>query len=538
MVQAGKPMRLLADMPLGRKLLGGFSIVLLLLLGLSAAAYWTTAGNVQASTSVEHTLQVIALAEATQGDLVDMETGYRGFLLTGQEQFLEPYTAGLASYPERLRQLEELTADNPVQVARWRTIDKLTQQWTQEFTEPRIQLRRQVPDGAQPSPELVALVSEGGGRSQFAAIRQVFDQAIATEQGLLAMRLDQAEAANERLFATLLIGTAVALLVGVSAALLLTRDITGAVDRLAAAATAVAAGDLTRRVRLDRRDEVGQAAEAFDHMTDRLQVTIVELENSSAELVRKQVELERSNRELQDFASVASHDLQEPLRKVRAFGDRLSAKYGPELTDQGRDYLGRMQDAAARMQALINDLLTFSRVATRAQPFVPVDLNSLVRQVVSDLEVRIQQSDATLEIEPLPTIDADPLQMRQLFQNLLANALKFQQPDVPPTVRVYAQDAGETDVQVCVQDDGIGFDEKYLDRIFTIFQRLHGRVDYEGTGVGLAVCRKIVERHSGTITAHSAPGEGATFIVTLPRSQPEPIEVTTGLAEHELEEVA
>ena len=324
-------MRLLADAPLGRKLLGGFSLVLLLLLALSAVAYWTTEGNVQASTSVEHTLQVIALAEATQGDLVDMETGYRGFLLTGQEQFLDPYTAGLAAYPDRLRQLEELTADNPVQLARWRTVDDLTQQWTQQYTEPRIQLRRQVPAGAQPSPELVELVSGGGGRDQFTAIRQVFDQAIASEQSLLATRLDQAEAANQRLFATLLIGTAVALLVGVSAALLLTRDITGAVDRLAAAAGAVAGGDLTRRVRLDRRDEVGQAADAFDHMTDRLQASIVDLENSSAELVRKQVELERSNRELQDFASVASHDLQEPLRKIRAFGDRLSAKYGPEL---------------------------------------------------------------------------------------------------------------------------------------------------------------------------------------------------------------
>ena len=169
---------------------------------------------------------------------------------------------------------------------------------------------------------------------------------------------------------------------------------------------------------------------------------------------------------------------------------------------------------------------------------MPVDLNTLVQQVVSDLEVRIQQNGATLEIGPLPVVDADPLQMRQLFQNLLANALKFQQPGVPPTVRVYAQDVGESDVEVCVQDEGIGFDEKYLDRIFTIFQRLHGRVDYEGTGVGLAVCRKIVERHGGTITARSAPGEGATFIVTLPRSQPEALEVTAGLAEHELEEVA
>jgi len=334
-------MRLIADVPVGRKLLAGFGLVLLLLLGLSGVAYWTTRGNDEASASVAHTLQVIALAEETEGDLVDMETGYRGFLLTGQEQFLDPYTAGLASYPDRLRQLEELTADNPPQVARWQNIADLTQQWTQQITEPRIALRRQMPAGALPSAELVDLVGAGGGRDQFTAIRQVFDQAIAAEQGLLATRLDDAQAANQRLFATLLVGTAFALLVGVSAALLLTRDITEAVERVAAAAMAVAGGDLKRRIRLDRHDEVGQAADAIDEMADRLQATIIDLENSSAELLRKQVELERSNRELQDFASVASHDLQEPLRKVRAFGDRLSAKYGSELTDQGRDYLAR-----------------------------------------------------------------------------------------------------------------------------------------------------------------------------------------------------
>ncbi len=522
-------MRLLADLPLGRKLLGGFSLVLLLLLGLSAAAYVTTEGNVQASASVEHTLQVIALAEATEGDMVDMETGYRGFLLTGQEQFLDPYSAGMASYPDRLTQLEQLTADNPPQVARWQNIDNLTQQWTQQITEPRIALRRQVAPGAQPSPELVSLVSAGEGRDQFTAIRQIFDEAISTEQGLLATRLNDAEAANQRLVTTLLIGTAAALVVGVLAALLLTRDITAAVGHLADAAAAVAGGDLKRRIRLHRRDEVGRAARAFDDMANQLEVTIGDLEMSSAELMRKQVELERSNRELQDFASVASHDLQEPLRKVRAFGDRLSAKSGADLTDQGRDYLARMQDAAARMQTLINDLLTFSRVTTRAQPLVPVDLNQVVAQVVSDLEVRIQQSDATLDIDALPTIDGDQVQLGQLFQNLLSNALKFQRPDVTPVVRIYAEDLDETNVQLFVQDNGIGFDEKYLDRIFTIFQRLHGRVEYEGTGVGLAVCRKIVERHGGTISARSAPGEGATFLVTLPRSHPEVLGIRSSL---------
>jgi PAS domain S-box-containing protein len=227
--------------------------------------------------------------------------------------------------------------------------------------------------------------------------------------------------------------------------------------------------------------------------------------------------LQASNRELEDFASVASHDLQEPLRKIQAFGDRLEQTSGHALGEQGRDYLARMLKAAGRMQRLIGDLLQFARVTTKAQPFVPVDLNGVLADVLSDLESRIEQSRGQVEPGPLPLLDADPTQMRQLLQNLVANALKFHKPGVPPRVRVYTEtDPREGMCRVCVADNGIGFDEKYLDRIFNVFQRLHGRQEYEGTGIGLAVCRKIAERHGGSITARSRPGEGAVFVVTLP----------------------
>ncbi len=230
--------------------------------------------------------------------------------------------------------------------------------------------------------------------------------------------------------------------------------------------------------------------------------------------------LEQSNRELQDFAYIASHDLQEPLRKVQAFGDRLDRKYGEPLGDEGRDYLSRMRGAASRMQTLINDLLSFSRVATKSLPLELTDLDKICSEVVSDLEVRIEEKKATVEIIDLPKIEADPMQMQQLFQNLIANALKFQRQDVPPIVKVYQYPIDETEskdfCKIAVEDNGIGFDEKYLDRIFTVFQRLHGRSEYEGSGVGLAVCRKIVERHNGQITAKSSENKGTTFIVTLP----------------------
>ena len=242
-------------------------------------------------------------------------------------------------------------------------------------------------------------------------------------------------------------------------------------------------------------------------------------------------QLERSNAELRDFASVASHDLQEPLRKIRAFADRLRLKCAAALDKQGLDYLERMQNAAGRMQTLIQDLLTLSYVTSRAQPFAQVDLGEAIQGVLSDLEVRIEQDQAKIEVGAMPTIDADPVQMRQLFQNLLSNALKFHKPGHPPEVTVSAKvlpapepqtaaaGSGEEICQIVVADNGIGFEVQYVEQVFTLFQRLHSRQEYEGTGIGLAVCRKIAHRHGGSIVAKSEKGQGATFIVKLPVKQ-------------------
>jgi len=241
--------------------------------------------------------------------------------------------------------------------------------------------------------------------------------------------------------------------------------------------------------------------------------------------------LEQSNRELQEFAYVASHDLQEPLRKIEAFGDRLSTRYGETLPDDGKMFIDRMQNAASRMRLLINDLLAYSRVATKVNPSKMVDLNQVLDGVLSDLQIRIDELNAEVTSKDLPSIEADSTQIRMLLQNLISNALKFQKPDTKPIVRIECQviepNIGQNDgemVRLKVIDNGIGFDNAYKETMFKIFQRLHGRLEYEGTGVGLATVRKIVERHGGKLDADGRLNEGATFIIDLPVKQPKNVE--------------
>jgi two-component system, LuxR family, sensor kinase FixL len=267
------------------------------------------------------------------------------------------------------------------------------------------------------------------------------------------------------------------------------------------------------------RDAAGRATGLRTFLLD-----ITQRKRAEQTLSEQADKLSRSNSELEQFAYVASHDLQEPLRKIQAFGDRLKSKYDAAIGPDGLDYLARMQNAAARMQVLIQDLLSLSRVASNAKPFAQVDLGDVVRVVISDLEVRAQERNGRVEAGALPVVFGDRGQLAQLFQNLIGNGLKFQKPGESPVVKVNSEavrpDAAGAAWRITVEDNGIGFDEKYRDRIFQIFQRLHGRAEYEGTGIGLAICRKIVERHGGVIAAHSSPGAGAKFVITLPQQEP------------------
>jgi len=287
---------------------------------------------------------------------------------------------------------------------------------------------------------------------------------------------------------------------------------------------------------LRMRNEVGDLANAFRKMVFRIQQSKTELEASVqglsesnrlldqevaigkinvAQLEKRESELKESNQELEQFAYIASHDLQEPLRKIQAFGDML--KNEADLNADTQNYLDRMQSASSRMSQLINDLLTYSRVNSKGGAFVSVDLQEIIQDAQDTLEIRIRDTDANITVDPLPVVDADPMQMRQLFQNLLGNALKYTREGVQPDIRIsMRQPNGDDEYYVIViEDNGIGFKPEQSERIFEMFQRLHSRSAYKGTGVGLAVCRRIVVRHGGKITASGEEGVGARFTVYL-----------------------
>lgn len=290
----------------------------------------------------------------------------------------------------------------------------------------------------------------------------------------------------------------------------------------------LAAGDLQARSGVSsHQGELGNLAQAVDQLGQALLENEIQRSQAEEAIRAYAADLELTNRELQDFNSLASHDLQEPVRKLQVYSSLLLRRYQGELDEEAQRYLHSLNNGAGRMQRLVQDLQHYSQILTRAQPFQALGLDQVLRDVLEDLEARIAETGAQIQVDPLPQIEGDALQMHRLFLNLLQNALKFHRPGVAPQVHVYANlpaggaQSANGKVEIHVADHGIGFDEKYLERIFQPFESLHKTGEYPGTGMGLAICRKIVERHGGTITARSRPGESADFIVSLPLRQSE-----------------
>lgn len=439
---------------------------------------------------INNTLQTINLIKDLNKELAAAESSQRGYLLTEDPDYLQPYHQTLVVVDDLLMRLGESTMELPQQKIRFESL--------------YIYVRKKISE----MQRIVALTDRDKIR---AAIREV-----KTDEGIELMRAisqllaemeneefillkkNKAFAAENREFIlmALLLANGIGLILSLGVFFTVYRNS----NKVAELNSALAAANT------ELEEKVGVRTQA---------------------LLQYSEELQRSNRELEEFAFVASHDLQEPLRKIRAFGDRLQQKFSPQLGEIGSDYVARMQAASERMSALIDDLLSFSRVTTKQRPFVLVDLNEVMHRVLDDLDYAIEDTNAQVHIDPLPAIDADPSQIAQVFMNLIANSLKFHLSNARPVVTVTSEInvvspvVDDHRVWCCLRfaDQGIGFETQYAERVFSLFQRLHGRDEYSGTGIGLALCRKIIERHGGTITAQSEPGEGAVFTIYLPMTQ-------------------
>lgn len=505
-----------------KSLLLGFLMVIVAIVANSALTYLNLQRMHKNALAVAKQHEVLEELRLLLTILIDAETGQRGYLITEDASFLAPYESASLALEDKLAVVKKLMAIEPQRRAAFTTL--------QDAIKERMQLLRRSLDlqKSEGRDAVAEVILQGDGKRAMDKVRSQIAQMEVVERADLNRRNRESLTSYWLALATGLVTAALGLGLAVGSYWLVARDIEK--RQLLSEALQKSKERLEERVQA-RTMEIEASNKAL-----REEVTVRTTAEKAAMLAAQ--ELQRSNRELEQFASVASHDLQEPLRKIQAFGDRLQLHCQAQLGEKGTDYLQRILSSAGRMRRLIDDLLTYSRVSSKAQPFSAVDLNEIAEEVAGDLEGRLQDVGGKLEIGKLPHIEADPTQMRQLLQNLLGNALKFHRKDVPPVVQVSAQNIpapattastgnGDgnrtpTHCEITVQDNGIGFEQEYVDRIFELFQRLHGRDEYQGTGMGLAICRKIVERHSGSISAFSAPGEGSRFVFRLPIQQHSP----------------
>jgi signal transduction histidine kinase len=444
--------------------------------------------------------QAISAGNKLEKLAIDLETGVRGYVASGAKPvFLQPYTAARQAYPAQARELDSLVHDNPTAVKSATGIQSAIDDYVNLYSIPMISLARDRIDVAR------SVIVNGTGPTRIEAIRRQFQQLFNNERVLADKRTKQA---SSRANTAVWIGIG-GLVLGLGAvlvlALYLSRSVVRPVRDVAEGAERVARGDLSARAPDQRGDELGDLGRAFNTMA-------TSLEHSRDEVVARTAELERSNAELDQFAAVTSHDLKEPLQTVTVFAGLLDRDYRDRLDDSGKTFLDSILAGTDRMRTLIRDLLEYSRVGHGELQREPVPADELLDRARENLAAAIAQKGATLTSDPLPTVHADAKQLCQVFQNLLSNALKFSDDDIPE-VHVSAS-LFPSEWRFSVRDNGIGIDPRHAERIFQPFARLGAAK--EGTGIGLAICQKIVEHHGGKIWVEGRPGAGSVFHFTIP----------------------
>ncbi len=459
-----------------------------------------------------------AQAYRLQGALVDQETGVRGYGLTGDARFLQPYTAGRAVERAAAAQLRALISGKKPLAAGLARIERAAQAWRTGYAVPSIARARQ---GALSGTSLAQLDRGKNAFDRLRALSAAQNARLAADAVTDRAALGGSRVLQNWVYVSILV---VFLLATAALTIILDRAVIRPLHRLRAASNEVAAGEYSHQIRPSGPADLRAVSGAVEGMRSEL-VTALDSSRAAQDIAARQAadldaqaaELLRSNAELEQFAYVASHDLQEPLRKVASFCQLLEKRYSDKLDERGLKYIEFAVDGAKRMQVLINDLLTFSRVGRASEVPVAVPLDQPLDAAVKALSAAVDETGAVIERPgPLPEVMGDPTLLGMLWQNLIGNAIKFRAADRAPVIRITADEQPDGGWQIGVADNGIGVPPEFAEKIFIIFQRLHGRDAYPGTGIGLALCKRIVEQHDGEMFLDTSYSGGTRIYFTVP----------------------
>ena len=482
--------RVVALSVIGSLLLGTALVVLIIAI----------AGQRDASRTAFRSQEALTAGSQLEKSLITIENGLRGYVASGGKRFLTPATEALSSYRPQLDELTGLLSDDSGQQRLARRIGLRIDDYVTLWARPLIELARDRPPAAR------SAVTTNDGRERLDAIRAGFARLFRREREVAREREERAEERSSLAIVFGVGGLGLVFVVAVGAALYLRRAVVRPVVTVADATGRLAEGELSARVPAEREDEIGDLARGFNAMADSL-------ESGQAQLERSHGELERSNRELEQFASVTSHDLQAPLSTISMYAELLERRHGAEL-DGGTTLIDGIRGATQQARTLIRDLLEYSRAGRGNPRTEPVPVDEVVENALDAVAGDIERASGRVSVGPLPVVHADRTNLCRVFQNLVGNAMKFTDGD-HPQVAITATREGPA-WRFSVSDNGIGMKPEHAERIFEPFQRVHGEEDYAGTGIGLAICARIVEQHGGRIWVTSTPGEGSTFCFTLP----------------------